>query len=794
MRAYAYIMIFLLLIQQVNGEEGLSLDMYTIPDKLVSNSNAILVIHYREEGYKPPFTPEIDDILSSDTTIIRIDKETIRRIGNNIVVDLTILNSGNAVITVIPKSSKPISKTFQVYESIDEPSKLLMKVIPSSFSNLGPYEGYISVQLVNAKDMPVKAEDDYIIRLSSSNPNIISLDDLVIKKGEYFAFKKFTINDYGEATLQARYNDLLAETKVSIEKPTTNLMLYIAPNIVPAVKGQIVYAFVQLQDGNGNPIYARDDIQVDIKSNVDDIITFPAIIRRGENMGYAKLIINTDIACKDAKPCIELYAVADSMKSKSAFLELREAVSYDYIHSNDPKLSIVPMFFPSDMKIIADGREKVVGVLQLMAKDSDTSIKPVIPMHSINININSKGLIDIRSITIDKPYSTALVKAKTGYLAGKAEIELFGEHVDSYTSNLILYGHENLEMVAEPLIDKVAKGMNFPYVIYFKDSKGNAAYALDDLSILVSSDKDIISVESKPLKKGNASILLNSLALDKGEVNLEFRAISSKNDMIATSLLDIMGEVDDILELHLADKVLKNTKDLASIELLDSNGYPILAENDITIYIYTSNRLINIPREVFIAEGKHYTLLPLEAYNETGNVFITIFADGFEPLSKSIEVIDDNLRLVLTLDGEAKLNEHLTITLNASYNGYPLNRTGVEWEHTKGLLVEYDPYTNNGIAKAKYLISEEGEHLFKATIRYNDIEKSTRLSIEIKNHTIPINTANNHTSLSENVLNDKEQDVSSIFSNSSLPIDIKYLLIIPAAVGIILTILKRKRV
>ena len=794
-------------------EDSIVIDI--LPDRLISNSDALLIVRYEDA----PFAPEIEQVLTSDNSILMVDKNSIRVVGSNVMINLYTFNAGNATITVIPKVGKPISEDVKVYHSSDKPAKLLIKILPDKFSYIGPKNGYIIAQLVNSANIPIKAKDDYTIELTSSNPNVVAFDDhMTIKEGEYFAIKEFSVKGYGESIIKARYDDLIAEGNIISYKPSEyRLDLKIAPEIAPAVKGQKVYAFVQLQDVNGVPIYADKDIEVNIEASTDDILTTPAIIKAGNNIAIAELIINTDKTCKDVEidlsnrqdfdPCIELYALADGLKSNTAFLELREGVKDEFIQlSNrigDNKTRITPVIFPLDgLKIIADGREKVVGVIQLMTVESDefdlASAKPVLPSHNYIIDSNSKDnlILKMGSITIEKPYANSLIKARTGYVASEAEVEFYSENIDSMDVKFRLYGHSNVKLYVEPMVDYIVKGMDFPYMVYFKDDQGFAAYAYSDMSMLVSMDKDIAYVESGYIKRGDASIVLDSYALEQGDANVRFDFISNKDSITLNEGLTILSNDKSSLRLDITDSIPINTKGIGSVMLVDNGDNPMLAKEDIDVYLYTSNDLIKVPRYVTIPSGKHYATFLIEAYNMTGTTDITAFADGFDPLNASIKIINDNLNLTLSKDKEPMLNERISITLNATYNGKPISNADVAWDSRDALPIEYDTVTDEqGVADAIYLITKE-HSMITATLRYNGLERSASIVLYVnstdtqekivKDEIDTIDIKPNSTGIESNI--EEEDD-----NNIKLPFDIEYLLIIPAVAGVGLSIRKRLR-
>lgn len=789
--------ILLSLYPKVYGLE-LELDITTIPEKLVSNSKALLVIKYNINNNIAPFMPEIDNILSSDTNIVKIDISTLRVVGNNLVVNLDIIKSGNTTITVIPKEGKPISKVFDIEENSNIPNDIIMKIRPESFSYLGPHKGYISIELVNAQGFPLIADKDYIIELSSSNKALISLDNMIISKGNYFGIKEFSINGYGESTIMAKYGNLIKESKISVEDPykDLNLKLYIAPNIAPAMNGQRVYAFIQLQNSKGEPIYAKQDTHIEIKSFTNDIITKSAILKANESTAIAELIINTDKPCKD-NFCIEIYATINGIKSNSAYLKLTDYIKYNQMEfSKYNNTKIMPVLFPNDMPILADGKEKVIGVIQLMSVSNQFNMenaKAVIPMHNIIIESNTKGLVNIiNNLVIEKPYSTTLVNAKVGYLADDEKLEFFGDKIHSYNTNLKLYGHKNIKLVAEPMIDKIKSNTNFPYIIYFVDDQNKASYIPEDLNLMIFTNNNIVSIEPKYIKKGSDNILLNAYAFQSGNVNITFDLINYK----ASSSLNIIEEDNSFL-LNIPDKIIRNSKVLASIQTINKDGSPICLKDDINVYLYTSNNLINIPKSITIPAEKCYATFIIEAYNNIGTTDLNVFIDNSKSYNKSIEIIDDNIKLILEKENDLKVNEQFKLTLKAYYNDQQLENAKVTWNNTKGLLIEYDDVIKNGTANAKYLIKDLGEHIFTAKISYEGIERESKIVLSSIEEPIINNTINEPLksleTVTNNTLNTIDNSIGFKLPIDSLPVKIEYILLIPAIASIVISLLKSKR-
>ncbi|MEM4418614.1 MAG: hypothetical protein QXU66_03410, partial [Candidatus Nitrosocaldus sp.] len=284
------------------------LKLSTMPDKLVRGEDAHLIIQMQDNKGNPvQLMPEITSISVLDADAISIS-DSIEKIGNVYAVKIRPLKSIETKITVVARGLGTMLETIdaKVYEPLNKPSRLALSIKPSDLSYIGPREGYIAVQLLNAKDEPVYADKDYLIELHSSNTDLLQVNssNIIIKQGTNYAYIPFSIKDAvllsdPYITIAARHGNMYAEGMIRVEGTDRQVLRLYVMDVVPAVRGQEVYAFVQLQDPNGNAIYAEQDMRVEVKPDSMLIIGGTGTIRKGESTTVISLYVNTDKRCDE---------------------------------------------------------------------------------------------------------------------------------------------------------------------------------------------------------------------------------------------------------------------------------------------------------------------------------------------------------------------------------------------------------------------------------------------------------------------------------------------------------------
>ena len=309
------------------------LQFMAIPQKLIQNTDASLLVYAVDNNGNPvPIKIPTISVTSSDPSVVKIINVSSNEFNNSVKVDIHAGKIGSATITAATYGFLSSQVMIDVVGDAYKPEGLLVKATPSSFSHFGPYKGYVSVQLVNFFGNPVPADEDLVINLSSSDSQVVSLDQQVtIRKGENFVVREFTILKPGITLLQAEVPGKWKEsTKVSVSQPKTPLELkfYAAPQIAPALQGAFVYGFVQLQDANGVPVKADKDISVNVISDSNELRPGTGVIKKYSTSTMVLLRINTAQNCATIRPgldlapnndnfnpCIELTAISKGFKT-----------------------------------------------------------------------------------------------------------------------------------------------------------------------------------------------------------------------------------------------------------------------------------------------------------------------------------------------------------------------------------------------------------------------------------------------------------------------------------------------
>ncbi len=798
-----------------SSNANLLMDISTVPSRLVKGEEGFLAIQVYNNGEPTPFIAEIASITSSNPDILSIDKDNMQMVGNSLLIKVIPLESGITTVTLTTRdlNLKPVSKEIQVYEPIDRPSKLGLTVKPSSFSYLGPYDGYIVVQLLNAVDEPVVADKDYDIHLSSSNPFILNLNTTIkISKGENYAYMHFTLNakSSGSTTIVARYNDMVASESITFDGIHGKVLRLYAVDMVPALKGQFIYAFVQLQDSNGKVIYADEDMSVEVRADTHDIIGGTGVIRKGESITAVRLMVNTDKPCpNDQKDgCVSLIALSKDMASDPVKIDLREPIIVNYTSSPksiDSSLKIYARIVPN-IPIVADGKEKVIGALQLISypdnAKNDALARPVIADIDTQVNIISSSKLTMKDakVTVPKGSNLQILNASIGYNASKVKVTALADYLENSMMELDVQGYRDVSIAAEPLVSKVPYAMPFPYIVYFKDSTGKAAYAVDDMNVRVNGDGIAVKQGDSSLRKGGSSIVLELESLRRGSINVYVEAVGIDARYEANSIIDALylDRSNFRLDAIMPDKVLLGSKQIAAVELLYKD-YPIMASDDTRLILFSNE--ISIPADVSIARGKHFTFFTVEA-RSADKASITVMADGFDSVSKDIGVVGD--RLSIRLDAPSRVNsmDIFDVSLTVSYSGMPLSNMQVRWSADAAVLTSiYDSITDsNGNARAKFLAYDKGVITVSAVVNGYGIERSASIRVESGSKASDVNTdasnasnAGNDDNINNNNNNDNNilDQLNSISSN--LPIDPEFLIMLPAVGGIAAWFVNKRR-
>ncbi len=799
---------------------NMNLAFMTVPQKLIADTDATLLIYAVDSSNTPmPIRIPTLTVTSSDPSVISVNDVTSSEFDNSVKVSIHAGKIGSATLTAASQGFLSSQVKLDVVGDAYKPSGLLVKATPSTFSQYGPYKGYVSVQLVNFFGNTIPADQDLVINLSSSDPNVIDLDQqIIMKQGEYFVYKEFTVLNSGITLLQAEIPGMWKESaKVNVLQPTNPLQiaLKVFPDIAPARQGALLYAFAQLQDANGLPLKASKDIPVNIITDSNDIRQGTGVIKKGESHTVVTLTVNTSTECPvsldengnprdlEFDPCVTLTAVAKGYRTGPAEVELRAPVDQEDINPDtrifDPRASIEPVVY--SVPLLADGKDQFIGVVQLQTADEDGLIdrertQPVIASIDLPISAQSSDseILEIKGdVKIERSKSVTLLEGTMGYKTGNPEVVIVAEFFGESVTPITVTGHSGVVLAAEPVISKILSKTTFPMVTYFKDADGASSYAPGDMLISIShvdvpeaeigtstTTTDILDIQSATIQKGSSIKLLQTASKGKGTSTVTFES-SMKDATFSTQTSVVMSsQVPENLGMFIPATILGNAKYTVPLQVIDKNGYPIKTTSDVEIMLVPSIRnVISTPTSVIIPKGQYYTTMLIEAVSQ-GTTEVTALANNFQSSKINVQVTTAKPEFILTPSvNTIRLNDQFTVTLDSKYLGMPLKDIAIRWSSDAAILVEGDEKTDeNGKAEAVFLINRETPFAITAEAEGYGYERSTTsISLSSVPQT-PVNTV-----LPD--LGNKGQDNSMI--------SYSYFLVLPAIGGVIFWLIKTER-
>lgn len=756
-------------------ETNFHLQFMAVPQKLIHHTDASLLIYAVDNNGNPiPIRIPTISVTSSDTSVVEITAVTSSEFDNSVKVGIRAGKIGSATVTAAAHEFLSSEVKLEVVGDAYKPEGLLVKAVPSSFSQYGPYKGYVSVQLINFFGNPVPADEDLVINLSSSNPGVVSLDQQVsIKRGENFVVKDFTVLNSGITLLQAEVPGKWKQSaKVTVSQPKTplQLKLYVAPQIAPAQRGAFVYAIVQLADADNAPVRADKDIPVNVISDNIKIRPSTDVIKKGSTQTVIKLRVDTDEDCSKERdlapnnanfyPCVELTAVSKGFKGSSILVELRKPITRSDLSPttrfDDPSSKVEPVLFPvsiessgstinletaTSMPLLADGSTQFIGAVQLMTfvdADNDGKVdlagtQPVISALDLRLIAESsdESMIELKETKIGKDTTAALVEAKLGYLTGSPQLTIVAELFGEYFASTTLVGHKDISLAAEPLISKILAKTAFPYIVYFKDSQGMSASSIGDLPLSISkidspeaeigtskTTTEILEIESETMRKGTPATLLKAVSKGKGSSTITIEGSIMDKVYTTINTITMSTQIPEKLGLFIPSLILGNAKYTVPLQVLDKDGFPIKTLSDAEITFVPAIRdVVSAPETVSLPTGEYYTTLLIEA-KDGGKTEITALANNFQSTKLNVEVTSPVPQLALKPSIDmVSVGNKFTVTLDSSYVDLPVRGLHVKWSSDRATLIEADQVTDgSGSAEATFVMNEASPFVVAAEV------------------------------------------------------------------------------
>ncbi len=792
------------------------------PEKLLENTIGTLQIFVISNEMMVPRSIDNLKVVSSDNSIIQILNVQENNNGYTKNIQIKAIKPGVANIALAAPGFSSKEITLQVFNNNNFPTQILMKVTPNDFPIDGPRFGYITIELATTGGLPTVAPEDITIKLETPNTDTITLrnQEVLIKKGEYFAIIEFDLVNSGDAIIFASTDNMkkISES-VHIRKATEplQLQLFVIPDKYSSYSGGKGYAIVELLDGEGKPVKAEEDIKMKLGVENPDVsintshdfeeVQFSKkelVIKKGEYSTYTTFTPRPnlgDFTTENEQTFNMFISTNNYLTSGDSF-----TVSHDQIGALEGE----GPSFTTALPFLTTGNKEIIAVTYFQAdtevsRSSGTSTQgttdrtlstvtvPVVAKQDYEINFASSKSDTVNPINpiMKKGENVVLVFGNTGTIVPDESILFYitdNEGVKKITGDPTGPIKDDISLTVESLVPMILAGREFPAISYLTRSESSTESSkttttegedgrtgitlFTEDTVLTLAANDYANVDHEIIKKNQPYALLNILNDDVGSTTLDFRAGQFKGSMAMTS------HTTDPSKIHLsfAKNILANTESLVTIQLLNSVDSPVYAKNDVLIKIVSNNEsVLKIPEEITIKKGEYFNTFKLQSQNE-GQIELALLSDDL-PLAKyDINIVDISPVISLELLGGMNWNERVEAKLTVSIPEIETSLGGfnVEWATEGGEVLQTEHTTNNeGVAKMNILANDKDTITVSATVSGNGLSSST-ISKTAQILNIPI----------DEIHEEPKQESLGDFSNIIF-------IMIPIGVGIALFMLKR---
>ncbi|MFB5631155.1 MAG: Ig-like domain-containing protein [Nitrosopumilaceae archaeon] len=696
------------------AETDLQFGTRFIPSMLVQDREGMIQVFAKQGTSIVPEKIQGLTVTSLDSSILRV--LTVKNSESGFVSEVTIkgIKAGESKLFFAAPGFKSLELPVKVYGNVHNQEKLLVKVVPDTFSSDGPFRGLVSVELADIDGFPVRASEDLNIQLNVANNKILEIfqKDLVIKKGEYFTGSHFTVKEsgiIGKTNIYATAKGMESKSKdIKIDEPNDDLevKLYILQDkLNTSTNAAIGDIIVILQKESGDePVIANKDIIVKYKVT-NDIFgnqnTSPnaalgesvgtITIKKGSYWGHNTFTL---LGGQQGKYLVTMTSGDPiSLDTKTV-----EATFYDQKVPNSPSNDGDRFVKFDGLPIFATGNKELIGMVHLEDKDGF----PIVANKNLEITIDSSDdeFLSIDPVFLPVGSGTALVFGQVGHsLPGGVSSNEFQinpvvevEDESAKTTEVEIFGPEEKshKLVAEPLIDKILAYTEFPIVVYLTDGKEVTKFPKN--SNLFSSPSKIFDVESKSVMRGDDLIMLNVFASDQGKETLQFTVQDVKDAEVTIESL-LLKPANIIID-H-SETIFTGTNDVFAIQLVNSQGLPVFATDDIEInFVVNDASLIQVPATATIKRGEYYTLFDVGP-KAGGTTEISALSEGFPISTTNVQLKSLAPTIFLDTPEIIENGEVFTVKVAAKQDNNPLANMKVKWEVTGGVLQLSDKKTSS---------------------------------------------------------------------------------------------------
>jgi len=458
------------------------------------------------------------------------------------------------------------------------------------------------------------------------------------------------------------------------------LAVYIAPPVIPADGGSYDCIYVQIQDENGEPLTLTSNLTVILTSSNLEVGTVNErlLIPAGESFSTSRFnatfqpgFTTITASAQGFMPGTATLRTVNPYSEALTPLKLRVYVSP----------GIIPAMKGLKGKIL----------VQLL----DSNETPLVASSNINVTLTSSNttVLTIPSpITIRKGFSYGVSSYTITGHVGEAAVTALAQGFlpGNATVNVVEKGGKPVRLaltLTPPKLPPDGSIHNSTVLVQLLDDEGRPTVDMErEVKVYLSSSNPTVASimdETVTIRKGEPYIQAGlRTGVKAGETVIAASAQDLEPD---TATLETEGFTPSLLKVYVAPPAIlanNRTKNVVSIQVQDGEGNPTVSIRDLTVYITSSSTSIGLYPSRFnvtIHRGENYAKTFFPATSIPGETNITVSAQGLEPATATLYLVVLPLNLTLDTPDQVRLNQTVTVSVEATSRSLPVKDVAVEW-------------------------------------------------------------------------------------------------------------------
>ncbi|MGQ9782065.1 MAG: hypothetical protein ACUVQ8_07470 [Nitrososphaeria archaeon] len=636
-------------------------------------------------------------VTSSDERVLKVpDTVKIDAKGYYAIVNgtSTILEKKSVEVAVSSSGFRAAKASISVEPPAGTPTALDVVLLPNVLAPEIGAEAGIVVTIVDAYNKPTRARSDLSIKITSSNPQIASVTESVVKiaKGEFSARSSLKTTGFiGSSTVTASSPDLKSDTALfTVSGPRPEKLNIWLPKYLLANESS--YLPVMITDKDNRPARVPYPIVINLYSSNETVLSVQKTVTIDVDKWYVLAKVNVKNCTGDAT----LYASAENMTTSSVKVTVVNSVGY----AVTVKGYVLAPNFPADEK----------NYTGLMVQTLNKTGFPCKVNSSIIVNVYSS----YAEVFEAQAYDTIAVNTSSKFipgvpkLPGNAKLTFVAQNFIGTEATVSVYAP--IASTTNIIVPPIPSEGTVEACITFSGAGFPAPVQEDTTVTLASSNTKVAEVESTAViaKKEYFAIFRIS-----GKIPGNFFLSASGGGIPSVSMSIPVHEVRPSKLFLSTVKPLVGTKFPVIVQILSTAGPPAVVGQLTTVNVASSNStVVKVPDLLYLMSEKSDTLFYADVPVMGKTTSVVVSSSGFLSSSLQISPVAFKAELKLVADKTYLAGSSIQVKAIVTLDGRPYKDAEVTW---RGIGLEaMSTMTNANGTTQNTLLVQEGENMVEA--------------------------------------------------------------------------------